>query len=259
MTQLFCRESGHGNGESILFLHGGGVSSRMWERELDAHRNRHCLAPDLPGHGESAHLQPFTLEASVEALALLLRRRAHNGRASVVAFSVGAVVALALAARYPALVDRLLISGATPPIGPVARFASALLTRPLLTLLRGAQRAQLVALSLGLSQAQIGHFRTDLDRLTPDLVNAINAVVAYQEPLPMTSTPALILVGANELRSVHRRARQLVAASPHRQGFVVGPNAGHAWHLQAPDLFDDLLHAWLSNTPLPSRLEPLPL
>lgn len=258
MTQLFCRESGHGRGESILFLHGGGVSSRMWARELEAHAEWHCLAPDLPGHGESAHLRPFTLDASVAGLARLIRERGPRGRAHVVAFSVGAVVALVLAAREPDLVGRLWLSGPTPRMGESAVRLFNGIARPLLSLLGPGRRAKLVALSLGMNQAQMETFRADLDRLTLDLVGEINDVVAAQSTLSLPKRAALITVGAREIGVTRQRACELMAALGDVQGYRVS-NVGHAWSLEAPELFDDVVRAWMEDAPLPPRLEPLTL
>lgn len=258
MTQLFCRESGHGRGESILFLHGGGVSSRMWTRELQAHAEWHCLAPDLPGHGESAHLRPFTLDSSVIELARLIRERSPRGRAHVVAFSVGVVVALALAAREPDLVGRLWLSGPTPRMGKSAVRVFNSLARPLLSLLGPGRRAKLVALSLGLNQAQMETFLADLDRLTLDLVGEINDVVAAQSTLPLPKRAALITVGAREIGATRQRARELMAALGDVQGYRVR-DAGHAWSLDAPELFDDVLRSWMREEPLPTSLEPMTL
>ncbi|PID21356.1 hypothetical protein CSV61_08975 [Sporosarcina sp. P3] len=37
----------------LVFLHGGGVSSWMWNEQVKYFKDYKCLVPDLPGHGKS--------------------------------------------------------------------------------------------------------------------------------------------------------------------------------------------------------------
>jgi pimeloyl-ACP methyl ester carboxylesterase len=101
-------------GEPLVFVHGGiaGSSpycsgSHIWGPVLDRFAaTRGVLAVDLPGHGESAAAAPPTMDASVawlgEALAAL-----GVARCFVVGHDLGGLIALELAARFPALVRGL--------------------------------------------------------------------------------------------------------------------------------------------------------
>ena len=68
-------------------------------------------AVDLPGHGHSDPLRPWTLEAVVESLE---RRFANAGALSVLGWSLGGAVALAWAHRVPSRISRLLLVTTTP-------------------------------------------------------------------------------------------------------------------------------------------------
>ncbi len=46
--RLYVKEFGHGQGPSIVFLHGGGLSGRMWQPQIERLPNFHCVVPDLP-------------------------------------------------------------------------------------------------------------------------------------------------------------------------------------------------------------------
>ena len=64
---------------------------------------------------------PFTVEGAAELVADAIDRVAHGGRAILVGLSLGAFVAMTVAARWPERVSGLLISGASgEPIGPRA-------------------------------------------------------------------------------------------------------------------------------------------
>ncbi len=53
MVSLYVNESGVRGAPSIVFLHGVGTSGWMWEKQIAALSDFHCLNVDLPGHGKS--------------------------------------------------------------------------------------------------------------------------------------------------------------------------------------------------------------
>lgn len=189
------------------------------------------------------------------ALAQLIEAQTPQGKASVVAFSVGAVIALGLLASYPDRVERLFLSGPTPNFGRLATLSFELLARPLLSLLGAELRLKLVAASLNLTPDQAALLRADLEQLDLDLVSQINGVVANQ-PAIVGSLPVLITVGEREIGPVKQRARALVQSVENAQGFVVR-GVGHVWNLEAPDLFHQTIRAWMKDGALPTQLTPL--
>lgn len=103
---------------TIVFLHGTRLTGASWAAQVAALDDSfHCLTPDLPGHG-SAESTPFTLDSAADAVAELLAREAHDGRAILVGLSLGGYVAMTVAGRWPERVTALAISGATAePVG----------------------------------------------------------------------------------------------------------------------------------------------
>ena len=45
MTSLYIHEAGDPADSPIVVLHGGGLSGRMWQPQMDALAEFHCLAP----------------------------------------------------------------------------------------------------------------------------------------------------------------------------------------------------------------------
>jgi pimeloyl-ACP methyl ester carboxylesterase len=98
---------------TIVFLHGTRLTGAQWAVQIAAlSDDYHCLAPDLLGHGSAAG-ETFTVEAAAERVAGLIEREGRDGRAILVGLSLGAYLAMAVAARWPERVTGLAISGAT--------------------------------------------------------------------------------------------------------------------------------------------------
>lgn len=108
--------SEQGMGDPILFIHGWGGGSSNWRRvwPMLAPRSR-CLAPDLPGWGDSEKPRvPYTFEWYADWLADLMEAR-RASPAHLVGHSMGAAIAVTLALRHPARVRSLAL------INPVLR------------------------------------------------------------------------------------------------------------------------------------------
>ncbi len=97
-----------GHGPHLLFIHGWGMHGglwRDWARALQQDFTTTLI--DLPGHGHSPPA-PLTLAGLADALAPFIREET-----TVVGWSLGAMVALALAEAHPRRVARLVLVGGT--------------------------------------------------------------------------------------------------------------------------------------------------
>jgi pimeloyl-ACP methyl ester carboxylesterase len=95
-----------GEGPPLLLVHGYGGAA--WNfTELQPHLvGRRLIVPDLPGHGGSSPLPAAAnLRGFADALVPLL-----DGPVDVLGHSLGGVVALRLAERYPSLVRRVVVA-----------------------------------------------------------------------------------------------------------------------------------------------------
>ncbi len=94
----------------VLVLHGITGSRRYWiPRVLPLARRHRLIVPDLPGFGLSPKpFTDYTPEFFVETLMGLLEQEARSGEPlRIVGHSLGAILALEIAARYPRQVERL--------------------------------------------------------------------------------------------------------------------------------------------------------
>ncbi len=150
---LYLYEAGDSTAPAILFLHGSPLSGRMWLPQLARLTDFHCLAPDLPEHGQSQDVRPFVMEDTVARLAALIRAASPTGRAHVVGLSFGGVVAQAMLAQASEVVDHVILSGTATRFGPTllaALKAQVALSQWLMARLSSQQLGALMSLQLSL-------------------------------------------------------------------------------------------------------------
>ena len=110
----------YGSGKPMLLLHGGGVTiEESFAKQLayfSAHRL--LIAPEQQGHGRTHDIDaPLDYGAMTDDTAELLKQLRLK-KVDVIGWSDGGILGLLLAARYPKLVRRLVVTGAsTLPIG----------------------------------------------------------------------------------------------------------------------------------------------
>ena len=96
---------------SLVLLHGWGMNKAVWQQWLPLLETDWTVStPDLPGFGESNHYpEPYRLDAVCQQLEAELPESAV-----LCGWSLGGLVALALAARYPKRVKALVLLAASP-------------------------------------------------------------------------------------------------------------------------------------------------
>ncbi|QUT06339.1 alpha/beta hydrolase [Sphingobium phenoxybenzoativorans] len=118
---------GNPDAPPLLLLHGGRDHCRNWDwiaREL--RHDWHIIAPDLRGHGDSAHSAEgyYGMEAMVYDLAQLIHQQSL-APLSIVAHSLGGNIALRYTGLFPDKVRKLVaIEGLGPPAAMEAEWAS---------------------------------------------------------------------------------------------------------------------------------------
>ncbi len=111
-ARVYVEQHG-GEGPNVLLLHGWGCSTELFAPVVERLSPRMRLTvPDFPGHGRSGRPpEAWGAEDFAEMAAQLIRALGIEG-CHVVGHSHGGRVALILAAEPPALVGRLVLTGA---------------------------------------------------------------------------------------------------------------------------------------------------
>jgi len=120
-----------GEGPAIVLIHGMAGSSRAWREVMPLLAQSYTvIAPDLPGHGDSAKpVGDYSLGAYASGLRDLIVGALGIEKATIVGQSLGGGVALQLAYQHPELCERLVVVG-SGGLGREVSFALRLLSLP---------------------------------------------------------------------------------------------------------------------------------
>lgn len=101
----------YGSGQPIVLIHGWAMHSGIWRnfaQQLAEHYQVICV--DLPGHGRSQKLPEFTLAAISYQISKVLPEQT----CTVLGWSLGSIVALDLASRFPHKINKLVLMAGNP-------------------------------------------------------------------------------------------------------------------------------------------------
>lgn len=94
--KLWYREGGQGGERRLVLIHGLGANADVW-RPMEESIDRRWIAPDLRGHGRSAHCPPYGYGTFAADVAELLQ---PGEEVDVVGHSMGGAIGLALATDW---------------------------------------------------------------------------------------------------------------------------------------------------------------
>ena len=236
-----------------VFVHGAAHDHSVWllQSRYFAHHGFGVLALDLPGHGRSGGEALASVEAIADWLVDVLDA-AQVPRAALIGHSLGALAALACAARHPRRVEKLALLG---PAAPMEVSEG---------LLAAAKADDHVAFELisGWSTSygkQIGGNtvpgmwlvgndlrlmeRTPKGVLHTDLA-ACNAWDGARGAAVQVRGPTLVVMAARDLMTPPRAAAPLIEALSDVRTVTL-PDTGHAMMAERPDAVLDALRAFL--------------
>ncbi len=225
----------------IVFLHGAGMDHSVFalQSRWFAHHGWRVLAVDLPGHGHSEGPALSDIPTLAAWAAELIR--GQGGKATLVGHSMGALLALACAARYPERVTGLGLIGVAEKMpvhadlldaakadhhdavdmvaiwslgGPATRGGS---PSPGQWMLGGAERL--------LEQAPPGVLHTDLA--------ACNAYGGVSEDAGNTRCPTVLVLGERDMMTPAKSGAALAAKIAGAKLTIV-PGAGHMLMVERP-------------------------
>lgn len=239
-----------GRGRPLVLLHGWALHAGLFAPLLPALTARHRVhAVDLPGHGRSHALRPWTLAAVVDALEE--RFAAEREPCDVLGWSLGGMVALAWAHANPRRIARLLLVSTTPKFVAGDNWPHAMSAATLQHFadeLRVAYRATLVRfLSLQVQGSESGRATLAamrhqlLARGAPDGAVleeslAVLRSIDLRDRIAAIAQPALVVAGERDTLTPAAAGAWLADALPAGR-LVTIPGAAHAPFLSHREAF----------------------
>lgn len=206
-----------------------------------------CLAPDLPGYGDSPPPAGAGLAPILDAVADVL----DEEPAHVLGVSFGALLALALAHYHPRLVRSLTLSDATLGRAYLADREREKWLQGRLDLSQNLQaismqRAAEIA-APGASIQVVEEIARHMRRARPEGYMAVARSIAATDAKPWLASieaPALVLCGEDD-QVTGAAVSQTLADSLSCASLHTIPNAGHAPHIEQPDEFARVVREFL--------------
>lgn len=253
---LFVYERGKEHSQTILFLHGSGSSSIMWLKHIAVLESSfHCIAPDLPGHGRSNQIEWTNLDHVSDIIAELIKSKS-KGKVHVVGLSLGGSLIYKLLEKYPDLLDKVIIDGASavPIKGSAFIIFGVNLTSPFL---KSNMMLKIMAKNLGIPDNEFASFKEDFTMVS---IKAFRKAMsqANRQRIDLKNItfnhPVFFVSGEKESASMHNSHKIVSKQLPQSEcAFYLGK--GHAWMVSDNNTHIQLVKYWLLNEPFPEQLK----
>ena len=245
---------------TALLIHGSGMSARSWVNQLNGRPPAlRMIAVDLPGHGESDPIPAASVEDYAAIVGDVLVAL-ECGPVVVVGHSLGGSIAIALAARRPALVRGLVLIASCvrlPLIDSVGERLVAYLPGPLRRLLFFSM-ARRVLFAPDAAAAAIATAMRDLRACRPETLAAdvrVARAMDLTEPAAALDVPTLVLTGERDRLTTPALAERL-SALIRRSRLAIVDGVGHMLPLEAPERINREIAAFVESLTEPPPASP---
>ncbi|HEY0182103.1 MAG TPA: alpha/beta fold hydrolase [Rhodopila sp.] len=227
-----------GQGEPVIFLHGGLAHAAYWGLQVPAVARQHqVIVMDSRGHGRSTRdAQPYGYDLMADDVVALLDHLRIR-RTAVVGWSDGGILGLDLAIRYPDRVSKVFAFAANAdPSGVID----------------GVEKNPTFAAFI----ARAGHEYQTLSATPKGYDAFVGAISRMWETQPRWTaaqlaairTPVLVVDGDHD-EAIKRPHTEMLAATIPGAGLLILPETSHFSFLQDPDQFTWHVLHFLSQTP----------
>lgn len=248
---IHYNESGDQSAPLIVFIHGGGVSGWMWDKQVQYFTNYHCIVPDLPGHGQNVGSTTFSINESALKIIELIEAKRKNRMVTAVGFSLGAQVLIEMLSLRPNLLDTAIINSAlVRPIPFGKSLASSM--KLLLPLIKNRTFSKIQAKSMYIDDINFESYYQESLLIHKDTFTSVmheNMTYTIPDHFKNARSRILVTVGEREKSMMKKSLADLVNAHSKSTGLVI-PKVGHGVPLAHPDYFNQLVEEWMHGRPI---------
>jgi pimeloyl-ACP methyl ester carboxylesterase len=231
--------------QTIVFVHGSGDSSQVWQQVIDRLPDRSCVALDLPGHGgrrqspgpETMSVADYSTWVEQELVRLGLREVCVAGH------SLGGAIALYMALASPSQVRSLALIGTGARLRVAPQLLEAACTDP--------QEATRMLAELSFATGHEEQAERNLQQADSAAPGVLWRDLAacndfdLMSDLARITQPAIIITGEQDRLTPPKYALFLQGHLPHATLALI-PDAGHYVPIEQPGAVAEALSAWLA-------------
>lgn len=256
---IYFKESGRDKPETIIFLHELNMAGWMWDEQVKAFSDYHCIVPDLPDHGKSINNSPFTIKNAAGQVRELIKEKVQKGRAHLVGISIGAQVILQILNDTPERVESAFISGAlvnnSQPSDNFLELFDYLLDSYIPVKDHHLSIGSYIR-CYGIPKNQRRNFIKSTHAIKSNIAREAlieNILFKIPDKLDKTDIPVLIMAGEKDHHKIKESASILSGVLSNSKAFLA-PRVGHVWNMENPELFNDILRSWITGLSFPDSL-----
>jgi pimeloyl-ACP methyl ester carboxylesterase len=239
---------------TLVFVHGAGLDHSWWglQSRYFGYHGWNVLAVDLPAHGRSEGPALATIGDMADWVKSLLDKKKIKS-CVIVGHSMGALVALEFAARFPDIAEKIALIGTAYPMKVSDAFLDAAKRNDraaydMETIWGHAAQVPLAG-NPNPGMWMYGDTLARLARLAPGVLHAdlaaCNAYAGGMAAAAKVKCPALFVLGARDVMTPPKAALDLAKAIANSKTVTVGPS-GHSLMAEAPDATLDALITFLA-------------
>lgn len=248
-----------GDGDVLVLLHGFTGTSATWLPFIKQwEKNYRIVTVDLPGHGKTtgdAHISIQTVSSHLSRLFDYLEiEKCH-----LLGYSMGGRTALSFAMWYPLYIETLILESASPGLHTEEErteriekdtlLAKRLIDDGVKAFVDFWETIPLFQTQNKLSEQMKENIRAErLSQSAEGLAASLTSMGTGSQPswwnqLDELNVPICLIVGAEDEKFV--RLNEQMDMHCHNSVYHVVPEAGHAVHLEQPELFSEIVEQFI--------------
>ncbi len=254
----------HGERNPLIFIHGGLVTSTMWQSQVDYFSKFYkVITYDIRGHGKTgiSSIRKYSIELFADDLKELLEKL-NITKPIICGLSLGGMIAQAYATKYPQDLKTLILSDTA--ISTSLTCWDKLMVYILfpkwimIPTLRMMGVRNFIKFSFWIAKKTRGkewigsneieeYEKNEMLKIDKkEYLKIFSAIYDFKlQDLSKINLPTLVLNGENESKSVHYHAEVMKNIIPNCKSEII-PNAGHTSNLENPEGFNKALEKFLN-------------
>lgn len=242
-----------GEGPTIVFIHSLGADYGMWREQFAALEDRYCcIAFDCRGHGGSPYTGPFTVGDLADdlkaGLDLIGTRQSH-----LVALAMGGPIALSFTARFPDMVQSLVIANSFVDMRAATKGRIEATEQRLRTMTMyefGKEYAE-TRLMPDTPKPTYEELAESIAEVEPEAyIQTLRAIfeTEFTEELSKVDVPTLVLISDEDTVTPEHHS-EMIRDGIEGARLIMIKGAGHLSNLDRPEDFNAALEGFLDSQP----------